>query len=114
MSMMATISYTSREEIEVHKFSPLATAGIPLAALFFQAYVSTRLHWLQYFDIPLIVVVFFAVARRRPIAGLFPGTFIGLIQDSLTHLPLGVFGISKCIVGFLASSIGVRMDVENP
>lgn len=114
MSTMATITYTSREEIDVHKFSPLATVGIPLLAIAFQAYVSTRVRFLQYFDIPLIVVVFFAVARRRPIAGLLTGTFVGLAQDALTHLPLGIFGISKCIVGYLASSIGVRMDVDNP
>ena len=29
---MTTITYTSREEIEVHRFSALATIGIPLLA----------------------------------------------------------------------------------
>lgn len=111
---MATVTYTSREEIEVHKFSALATVAIPLVAIAFQSYFGSRFHFLQYFDIPLIVVVFFSVARRKPIAGLLTGTAVGLVQDALTHLPLGIFGISKSIVGYMASSIGVRMDVENP
>lgn len=54
---MTTITYTSREEIEVHKFSALATVGIPLLAIFFQVYVSSRLGFLKLFDIPLLVTI---------------------------------------------------------
>ena len=39
---------------------------------------------------------------------------IGLVQDALTNLPLGINGISNSIVGFLAASVGVKVDVENP
>ncbi len=111
---MATLTYTSREEIEVHKFSPLATVGIPLLAIFFQAYVSKNIHFLQLFDVPLVVTIFFAVARRNQIAGTLTGCVIGLVQDSLTHLPIGMFGISKSIIGYAASSIGTRIDVDSP
>ena len=55
-----------------------------------------------------------AVARRNPIAGLLTGMIIGLVQDSLTHSFLGLYGISKTLVGFAASSLGVKIDVENP
>lgn len=111
---MTTITYTSREEIEVHKFSVLATVGIPLLAIFFQAFVSSRLSFLKLFDIPLIVTVFFAVSRRSQMAGMLTGCAIGLTQDALTHLPIGIYGISKTIVGYAASSIGVKVDVDNP
>ena len=111
---MATITYTSREEIEVHKFSVLATVGIPLLAIFFQAYVSSHLAFLKLFDIPLIVTIFFAVSRRNQLAGMLTGCAIGLTQDALTHLPIGIYGISKTIVGYAASSIGVKIDVDNP
>ena len=111
---MATLTYTSREEIEVHKFSAFATIGIPLLAIFFQSYVPATLHFLQIFDIPLIVTVFFAVARRNPIAGTLTGCVIGLVQDGLTGLPLGMFGIAKSIIGYMASSIGMKIDVDNP
>ena len=111
---MATITYTSREEIEVHKFSIVATVGIPLLAIFFQAYVSSRLTFLKLFDLPLIVTIFFAVSRRSQMAGMLTGCAIGLTQDALTHLPIGIYGISKTIVGYAASSIGVKIDVDNP
>lgn len=111
---MATLTYTSREEIEVHKFSVLATVGIPLLAVFFQVYVSSHLVFLKLFDIPLIVTVFFAVSRRNQLAGMLTGCVIGLTQDALTHLPIGIYGISKTIVGYVASSIGVKIDVDNP
>jgi rod shape-determining protein MreD len=38
----------------------------------------------------------------------------GLLQDSLSALPLGLYGIAKTIVGYLASSIGARLDTEHP
>ena len=70
---MATITYTSREEIEVHKFSALAIIGIPLLAIFFQAYLSSHLTFLKLFDIPLIVTVFCAFSRRNQLAGMLTG-----------------------------------------
>jgi len=111
---MATLTYTSRQEIEVHKFSAFATIGIPLLAIFFQSYIPRTLPFVQIFDIPLIVTIFFAVARRNPIAGTVTGCVIGLVQDSLTGQPLGIFGISKSIIGYMASSIGMKIDVDNP
>ena len=39
---------------------------------------------------------------------------IGLIQDSLTHRPLGLYGMAKTVVGYAASSLGMRIDVDNP
>lgn len=112
--MSLTVSYTSREEIEVHKFSWLVSIGIPLLALFLQSFLSSRLRFMEYFDLPLLVTIFFAVARRRPIPGLITGAIIGTLQDALTSRSIGLNGIAKTIVGYLASSVGVKLDVENP
>ena len=59
------------------------------------------------------MTVFFAVARRNPASGLFTGSVIGLLQDRLTHQPIGLDGIALTVVGFGASSLGARIDVEN-
>jgi rod shape-determining protein MreD len=107
------ITYTSQEQVEVYRFSPAATILIPLVALFLQAFVPLRLHFFSLFDLPLLVVIFFAVARRSPVAGLLTGSIIGVLQDSLTHQPIGVYGIAKTVVGYGASSLGVKIDVEN-
>lgn len=111
--MPATFA-TTREEIEVYRFSPLAAAGIPLVAVLLQAYLPLYLPFFRMLDLPLLVTIYFGVARRKQVTGLLTGSIIGLLQDSLTHQPLGLFGIAKTVVGYLASSIGVKLDVENP
>lgn len=108
------ITYTSREEIEVYRFSLAASIGIPLAALLVQAFAPLRLRFFSLFDLPLLVTIFFAMARRSPVTGLLTGAVIGLLQDTLTHQPMGLYGIAKTVVGYGASSLGVKIDVENP
>ncbi|HEY6971177.1 MAG TPA: rod shape-determining protein MreD [Candidatus Angelobacter sp.] len=112
--MSVAVSYTSREEIEVHKFSWAVSIGIPLLAIFVQVFFPIRLRFLMVFDLPLLVTIYFAVARRRPIPGLITGALIGTVQDAFDHRYIGLNGIAKTIIGFLASSLGVRIDVENP
>ena len=109
------ITYTSGEQLEVYRFSIPVTIGVPLLALIVQAYVPKYFPGFAiYVDLPLLVTIFFAMARRSPIAGLFTGAFIGLAQDMLGHNPIGIYGIAKTGVGYLASSLGVKLDVENP
>lgn len=112
--MRANVSYTSREQIEVYKFSPVVSVGVPLIALFLQSFLPVRFHVLAIFDLPLLVTIFFGVARRNQLAGLATGAIIGLTQDALTHGPIGIYGIAKTIIGYAASSLGVKIDVENP
>ena len=112
--MSVAVTYTSREEIEVYKFSWAVSLGIPLLAIFIQVFLPIRVHFLPIFDFPLLVTIYFGVARRRPIVGLITGALIGTVQDAFSHLYIGLNGIAKTIIGFLASSLGVKLDVENP
>jgi rod shape-determining protein MreD len=107
------VTYTSQEQIEVYRFPLPVAILVPLVALFLQAFVPLRFPFFDIFDLPLLVVIFFAVARRSPVTGLLTGAVIGLLQDSLTHHPLGVYGLAKTVVGYGASSLGVKLDVEN-
>jgi len=107
------ITYTSGEQVEVYRFSLPVTFGVPLVALFLQAFIPRRFPAFSYLDLPLLVTIFFAMARRSPIVGLLTGGVIGLVQDSLGGYPIGVYGIAKTVVGYLASSLGVKLDVEN-
>ena len=107
------ITYTSGEQVEVYRFSLPATLLVPLAAIFLQAFLPLRFHFFSIFDLPLLVTIGFATARRSPMAGLLTGGLIGILQDALTHHPIGLYGISKTVVGFGASSLGIKLDVEN-
>jgi rod shape-determining protein MreD len=108
------VSYTSREQIEVYRFSWPVAVAVPLLAIFLQAFIP---RWIPafstYFDLPLLVVIYFSMARRSQVAGLLTGAVIGILQDSLTQYPLGVYGIAKTVVGYGASSLGVKLDVES-
>jgi len=109
-------SYTSREQVAVYEFNWLAVVLIPLIAIFIQAFFSAKLRWLAIIDLPMMVVIFFAVARRNPISGCITGAIIGLLQDALggpAH-PIGMYGITDTVIGYMASSLGVKIDVENP
>ncbi|MGI9102279.1 MAG: rod shape-determining protein MreD [Terriglobales bacterium] len=107
-------SNITREQIEVYRFSVAAAIGVPLAALLLQQYLPLKLPFFSIFDLPLLVTIYFAVARRSPITGLLTGGVIGLVQDSLTHQPIGLYGMAKTVIGYAASSLGVKVDVDNP
>lgn len=87
---------------------------IPLFAILFQAYFARFFHWLSYLDLPLLITVHFALSIRRPIPALAYGAVIGMIQDSLSNQPIGIFGIVKTLTGYFAASVSQRFDVENP
>ncbi len=109
---MSTYSYTSRRELEEHSFHPAVALLVPLAAILLQSLLPKPFPRLLLLDLPLIVTIFFAVSRRSPVAGALTGAAIGLLQDFLTGQPIGINGIAKTIIGYIAASIGVRVDVE--
>jgi rod shape-determining protein MreD len=110
---MPSLSYTSRRELEEHSFSPAVTLLVPVAAIVLQVLLA-KLYWrFSILDLPLIVAIFFAVSRRNPAAGTLTGAAIGLAQDALTGHPIGVNGMAKSVIGYIASSIGVQVDVDN-
>ena len=64
-------------------------------------------------DLVLIVVVFIAI-KSGPVTGLLAGTVAGLIQDALSIGILGIGGLAKTIVGFLAGVLGTQFIVTAP
>ena len=111
---MLNRSYTSRRELEQHTFSPVVTLLVPVLAILLQSFLPRPFPRFAILDLPLIVVLFFAVSRRSPIAGTLTGAIIGLLQDALTNQPIGVNGMAKSAIGYIAASIGIQVDVESP
>lgn len=102
----------SRKKKDVARFRWIALAGIAISAILFQIYVPRFFDYLSYLELPLLVTVYFAIMRRSPIGAVFFGAGIGLLQDSLSPNPLGMFGITKTLVGYLGATISQRFDVE--
>ena len=114
MSELVAAHPRSREQVEVYSFSwPVAILS-PLLAVFLQAFIPIKLHFFDVFDLPLLVTIYFAMSRRNPITGLLQGSIIGLVQDSLTRDMIGMYGIAKTLVGFVASQLGAKIDSDNP
>jgi rod shape-determining protein MreD len=110
---MPLLAADLRRDPGIRRYPILAYALAPLAALVLQAWLPRLLGPFAWFDLPLVVTVYFALDRRSPIQGTLMGAGMGLFEDALTHHPIGVNGVAKTVAGFLAASIGVRIDVEN-
>ena len=108
------VRLANEQHIEVHKFHTGVVTGSVILALMLEAFLPVHLRWAELVDLPLLVTIYFALSRRSPSAGLLLGMIIGVAQDSLSHTPIGLYGICKTIIGFIASSIGARLDVEHP
>jgi rod shape-determining protein MreD len=64
-------------------------------------------------DLVLVVVVYVALTSG-PATGLLTGTFAGLVQDALSSSVIGIGGLAKTLVGFLAGVIGSQFIVAQP
>jgi rod shape-determining protein MreD len=85
-------------------------------ALLLQTFVPVYIPKFSVLDLLLLVVIYFGLSRRNPSTGLLLGMVAGLLQDSISGptVPLGLNGIAKTVIGYLASSIGARLDTEHP
>jgi rod shape-determining protein MreD len=110
---MPVLGANFRRDLEIRRYPVLAYALVPLAALVLQAWLPRVIGPYAWFDLPLVVTVYFALGRRSPIQGTLMGAGMGIFEDALTHHAIGINGIAKTVVGFLAASVGIRIDVEN-
>lgn len=110
---MSVLGVDSRRDLEIRRYPLLAYVLVPLAALVLQAWLPRILSPYDYFDLPLLATIFFALGRRSPVQGTLMGCALGIFEDALSHHAIGINGVAKTVVGFLAASVGVRIDVEN-
>jgi rod shape-determining protein MreD len=85
-------------------------------ALFFSVFVQlllTRYAESFYFlDLPLVAVIYFATYKGK-IASSFIGSTVGLVQDSVSGLPLGINGFTKTLAGYMVAAISGRLILES-
>lgn len=61
-------------------------------------------------DLVLVAVVYIALTTG-PVTGMLAGSAAGLIQDALSSGVIGIGGLAKSIVGFIAGVIGQQFIV---
>lgn len=97
------------------RFQVLALIAITLIAIIGKFYLPRLIPNSEWLELPLLLTVYFGLMRRTQIASLFFGAFVGLAEDSLSpdNLPIGMYGITKTLVGYFAASVSLRFNVEN-
>ena len=87
----------------------------PALALLIQVYLPLfqTLHFISRIELPLLVTIYFGLMRHSQIRGLTLGLILGMAQDSFSRYYIGMYGICKTMVGYLAASIGMQFDVES-
>jgi rod shape-determining protein MreD len=110
---MPVLGAEIRRDFEIHRYPLLVYALIPLTSLVLQAWLPRVIGPYDWFDLPLVITIYFALGRRDPIQGTIMGAAMGLFEDALSHRPIGINGIAKTVVGFLAASVGIRVEVDN-
>lgn len=98
--------------IEVFRVHPGTLWVTVFAALLLQVFLPVKLTLAQLFDFPLLVTIYFALLRRNKVFGIGLGAGLGLTQDALSHGFIGIFGMTKALVGYLAASASVKFDLE--
>ena len=94
----------------------MKTAGVILAVAAALAVQTTLARFIARgtvaVDLVLVVVVYVALALG-PTTGLMAGAFAGLVQDALSSSIIGIGGLAKTLVGFLAGIIGTQFIVAH-
>jgi rod shape-determining protein MreD len=95
---MSVLMANTRRDLEIHRYPAPLYVIAPVIALVLQALLPRILGRFAYFDLPLVITVYFA---------------LGIFEDALTHHAIGINGIAKTVAGYLAASVGIRIDVQN-
>ncbi len=94
----------------------MRAAGIVLVVVVSVALQTTLTRFIvrENFAVDLVMVaVVYVALTAGPVAGMMAGTIGGLIQDSLSSGIIGIGGLAKTIVGFLAGVLGTQFIVAN-
>jgi rod shape-determining protein MreD len=79
-----------------------------------QGILAHRFLVFRVFDLPLIYCVYYGFTRNRPVPSVFVGSFLGLMQDSLSGAAMGTNGFSKALLCFAAASTSLKFNVDQP
>ena len=109
---MAILAASSRKG-EVYRFRFVTILAVAFLALVLQTYLPLHFRFVTLLDLPLLVVIYFALTHRSPVVALLVGAVIGMGQDSLTRGPIGLFGAVKTVIGYVTSVMSMHVDTES-
>lgn len=106
------MAVSRRRQVEVYRTRPVVLGVAVFASLLLQTVLPLTFPRARFFDFPLLAVIYFSLLRRSKFFGIGLGTAVGLLQDALSHHYIGLYGMAKALVGYLAASTSVKFDLE--
>lgn len=95
------------------RFHPAVVIVAVFVALLLQASLPAEFPITRAFEFPLLVTIYFSMTRHDKIFGIALGTAVGLMQDALSYGYLGMMGMAKSLVGYLAASTSTKFEVDS-
>jgi rod shape-determining protein MreD len=102
-----------QREVEAFRIRPITLWVTIPVALLLQTFLPLKIPLAGLMDFPLLATLYFTLIRQNKIFGIALGTGLGLMQDALSHGYVGMFGMAKAMVGYLAAYAAVRFNVES-
>jgi rod shape-determining protein MreD len=98
------------------RFQVVALVILTLVAIIGKFYLPRLIPNTEWLELPLLLTVYFGLMRHSQIQALLFGAFVGLAEDSLSPAnlhPIGMYGITKTLVGYFAASVSLRFNAES-
>jgi rod shape-determining protein MreD len=103
---------SNRRSVEVFHVHPLTLVATLFLTFLLQSVIPLTFPQARLFDFPLVVTIYFSFSRRSKVFGTGLGAVVGLLQDALSRHYLGLYGMAKALVGYLAASASVKFELE--
>lgn len=103
----------AQRPIEAFRMRPAVLWVTVFVALLLQTFLPLKVSLARLFDFPLLVTIYFAVVRRNKVFAIGLGTGLGLLQDALSNGYIGIFGMAKALIGYLAASASVKFELDD-
>jgi rod shape-determining protein MreD len=103
----------AQRPIEVSRTHPAILWVTVFVALLLQTFLPLKVPLARLFDFPLLATIYFAVVRRNKVFAMGLGTGMGLLQDALSHGYIGIFGMAKALIGYLAASASIKFELDD-
>jgi rod shape-determining protein MreD len=103
-----------RREIEVYHVHAAVLWASIFVALLLQMFLPIKIPLARLFDFPLLVTIYFVLAKRSRNFGTALGTMVGLLQDAFcdTYRHLGMYGMAKALAGYIAVAASFKFDFD--
>lgn len=88
-------------------------AGLVAAVLFHLVLMQVWPDLARLVDVFLVVVVLNGLGGNS-LSGLFAGLLVGMVHDTLTNNPFGLFGFADTIVGYSTARLAQRLVIQRP